>query len=451
MARGKKNLTEGNIKKQLFELTWPMLLGMMGIVIFNLVDTFYVGKLGVHQLAAMSFSFPVIMVLNSLSQSIGIGTSSLIARNIIHTDKAEVKMMASRSILLGVLVVFIFVVIGVLTIRPLFSALGAKGDILEYVNDYMFVWYFGVPFVVFPMIGNNIVRATGDTFTPGMVMVASGIINAILDPFLIFGYGPFPAMGIKGAALSTVISRSTSLIVILFILIKREKLLTLHFGRFKQILSTWKDVLHIAGPTSLTLLITPVSVGLITKILARFGKEAVAAFGVASRIEMFVLMVIAALGSVLIIFLGQNISKLKFDRIFKSLHYALRFAMVWGVFVFVMLLIFGKNLTSFFSNDEMVVEIASKYFFIISASYGFQGLIMLSTSSFNGINKPYPSTFFSITRMLVLYVPLAWIASRIFDIYGVFWAGLIANVVVGILAFSYLFKTVKKVQSQNII
>jgi MATE family, multidrug efflux pump len=445
MPKRNKNLTEGRIKKQLFSLAWPMLLGMMGMVVFNLVDTYYVGKLGVEQLAAMSFSFPVIMFINSLSQGVGIGTSSLISRNIIHTERKEVKMMASRAILLGLIVVLLFVILGLQTIDPVFRALGANDEVLKHVHDYMSIWYFGVPFVVIPMIGNNIIRATGDTFTPGMIMLAIAIVNAILDPILIFGFGPFPQMGIKGAALATVISRGIGLIIIVYILVKRTKLLSIHLGKLKSILSTWKDVLYIAGPASLTMLITPISVGLITKILAGFGTEAVAAFGVASRVEMFALMVIASLGSVLIIFIGQNFSKQKFQRITGALNISFKFSMIWGLVVFVLLLIFGQGIASLFSKDPLVIEIAKKYFYIIGASYGFQGLVMLSTASFNGINKPYPSAIFSLIRMFVLYVPLAWLGARLFDINGIFFAGLIANVTVGMLSAKYLFKKVRRI------
>ena len=133
MKKRNKNLTKGNIKKQLFNLTWPMLFGMLGIVIFNLVDTYFIGQLGVQQLAAMSFSFPVIMFINSLSVGIGTGTSSLISRNIITKNRQKVKMMASRAILLGILVVAIFVTFGLLTIQPVFSTLGAKNEILNYM------------------------------------------------------------------------------------------------------------------------------------------------------------------------------------------------------------------------------------------------------------------------------------------------------------------------------
>ncbi len=447
MRKRNKNLTEGNIKKQLFNLAWPMLFGMLGIVIFNLVDTYFVGRLGVLQLAAMSFSFPVIMFINSLSQGIGIGTSSLISRNIISSSREKVKMMASRAILLGMLVVVLFAVLGIFTIKPVFMALGANEAILGYIYDYMHIWYFGVPFVVIPMIGNNIVRATGDTFSPGMLMISSGVINMILDPLLIFGIGPFPEMGIAGAALATVIARSTGLIIILFILVRREKLLTLHFGRLKAIYKTWKDIIYIAGPAALGMLITPISIGLITKIIAGFGEEAVAAFGVASRIEMFALMVIASLGSVLIVFIGQNISKHKHERIFQALKYALKFSLIWGVVVYGILLLFGQSIASIFTDNLLVIQTTKSYFLIVGISYGFQGLVMLSTASYNGINKPYPSTFFSMFRMLILYVPLAWLGAQLFGVTGVFWAGLTANVVTGILAFWFLFYTLRKIRA----
>ena len=448
MKNRNRDLTEGNIKKQLATLTLPMLFGMVGMVIFNLADTYFIGRLGVTELAAISFSFPVIMFVNSLSQGIGIGTSSLISRNIHIVDRQSIKMMAGRTLLLGFLVVVAFVIAGLLTIRPLFSALGAKGEILGYINDYMKIWYIGVPFVFFPMIGNNIVRATGDTMTPGMLMLTSATINVILDPLLIFGIGPFPAMGIQGAALATVISRSVGLVFILIILIKREKLLTLRLGKFKEILATWKQVIYIAGPASLALLITPVSIGFITRILSGFGKEAVAAFGVASRVEMFALMVVVSLGTVMIIFIGQNMSKQKFGRIFTAMKYGLVFSMVWGAMVFAVLLLFGKPIAEVFTDDVKVAAIAASYFLIVGSSYGFQGLVILSTASFNGLNKPYPSAVFSLIRMVVLYVPLAWIASKYFGLNGIFWSGFAANIIAGILSFWYLYRMVCKLEGR---
>ncbi len=445
----KRNLTEGNIKKQLFQLTWPMLLGMLGMIVFNLVDTFYVGRLGVHELAAMSFTFPVVAIVNSLSRSIGIGTSSLISRNVIYAEHKEVRMMASRAIFLGFVLVLFFVVLGMLTIRPIFHAMGAEGEILDYVEDYMKIWYLGMPFVVMPMVGNSIVRATGDTFTPGMIILSNAIINVILDPLLIFGIGPFPELGIKGAALTTVISRSVGFVLILTVLIRREKLITFSLGKIRETIATWKSVLFIAAPTALTMLITPISVAIITKIIAGFGKEAVAGFGVASRVEMLALMVIMSLASVQIIFVGQNMSKQRYDRIKDALRLSSIFSMGWGTFVFLILLIFSHQIASLFSPDETVINVVHRFFLIVGVSYGFQGLVTLSTSSFNGLNKPYPSAVFSIVRMFVLYVPLAWLGAKLFQINGVFLAALIANVFVGIISYRYLLKVINRMEKKK--
>ncbi len=423
-----------------------MLLGMMGIVVFNLVDTYFVGKLGVHQLAAMSFSFPVVMVLNSISLGIGIGTSSLISRHIIKTERRRVQQMGGRALLLGFTVVMLFVIAGQLTIRPLFAAMGAGPVVLGYVEEYMRIWYLGVPFVLFPMIGNNIIRATGDTFTPGMIMVTSGVLNAVLDPILIFGYGPVPYMGIQGAALATVLARSVSFTIVMVVLTRREKLITFALGRIGEIGQTWRNILHIAGPATLTLLITPLSIGVITRILASFGKEAVAAFGVASRVEMFAIMLINALGSVLVIFAGQNISRHKYQRILDALTISTKFSLFWGAVVFLLLLAAGEVVASLFSTDRTVIDITKMYFLIVSASYGFQGLVLLSTSTFNGLNRPYPSAGFSILRMVVLYLPLAWIGARLFDLPGVFWAAFIANVVSGLFSMLYLFRLVRNMR-----
>ncbi len=421
---------------------------MIGMVIFNLADTYFLGRLGVKELAAISFTFPVVMFINSLSQGIGVGTSSLISRNIIVTDRKTVKMMASRALFLGLLVVVIFVIIGQFTIRPLFTVLGASGDTLDAVVSYMRIWYFGVPFVVFPMIGNHIVRATGDTFMPGMLMLTSSVVNIILDPLMIFGIGFFPKMGIQGAALATVIGRSVSFVFILIILIKREKLLTVYLGRVKDILKTWEQIIYVAGPAALAMLIAPLSIGFITRLLSGYGKEAVAAFGVASRVEMFALMVIASLGSVLIIFIGQNFSKQKFGRIFAALKIAFIFSIAWGVVIFAILLFLRKPIASVFTDNINVISIAASYFLIVGSSYGFQGLVMLSTASFNGLNKPYPSAAFSIIRMMVLYVPLAWIGSKFFELKGIFWAGFTANIITGILAFGFLYKSVSKMDGR---
>jgi putative MATE family efflux protein len=372
-----------------------------------------------------------------------------VSRNIIKKSHEQVQKIATRSILLGLIIVLTVIVIGKSTIYPLFKTIGAGNHLLILINDYMSIWYLGVIFVVLPMIGNNIVRATGNTLLPGSLMVMSATINAVLDPLLIFGIGPFPEMGIQGAALATVIGRSSGFIFILIVLIKKYNFITLKLGKIKEIYYTWKKVLYIAGPASITLLITPVSLGIITKILSRYGEYAVAGFGVATKVESFALMVVNALGSVLVIFAGQNISRCKFDRIFKAIRYGAIFCLVWGSLMFLVSIIAGNAIAGIFSGSPAVISVTSRYLRIISFSYIFLGLLSVAVSVFNGINKPLPSAFFSSLRMIGIYVPLAWVSSVYFGLTGIFWSGFFANISVGLLSLYWLIKLLKNMQTTH--
>lgn len=185
-------LTEEPVGKTLTKLTWPMVIGILGMVTFNLADTFFVGRLGTLELAALSFTFPVVMVVSSLALGLGIGTSSVVSRAIGEGDEAKVKRLTTDSIILSFLVVGVFVVVGRLTIEPVFRMLGATPDILPLVKQYMQIWYPGMIFVVVPMVGNSAIRATGDTKTPSAIMLIAVTVNFIFDPLFIFGIGPFP-------------------------------------------------------------------------------------------------------------------------------------------------------------------------------------------------------------------------------------------------------------------
>lgn len=194
-------LIDGSVAKILFNLTLPMIAGMLGIVAFNLVDTFFVGQLGSKELAALSFTFPVVLVINSLAMGIGIGASAVVSRAIGRGDHHEVQRLTTDSLFLALVLVAFFVSFGVLTIEPLFTLLGAGPDIVVLIREYMVIWYIGVLFVNIPMVGNNAIRATGDTKTPSAVMLTAAVVNIALDPVLIFGLGPAPALESKGPRL----------------------------------------------------------------------------------------------------------------------------------------------------------------------------------------------------------------------------------------------------------
>ena len=180
------------------------------------------------------------------------------------------------------------------------------------------------------MIGNNAIRALGDTKTPSIVMLVAAGINTILDPLLIMGIGFFPELGVSGAALATVIARATTFIFSLYVLIKREKVITLKAVRIKQILISWKQILFIGIPNAIAKSIIPIGAGIITGIIATFGTQAVAGYGIATKIEFFSVSVINALIAVLPVFVGQNFGAKKVGRIKKAFFSSEKFSLLYG-------------------------------------------------------------------------------------------------------------------------
>lgn len=439
----KARLTEGSIPKILVNLTIPMIFGMLGMVLFNLTDTFFVGKLGTEQLAALSFTYPVVLIINSLALGLGLGASAVISTAIGEGNIHKVKRLTTDSLLLGLAIVLIFVIGGILTLRTLFSALGAEGLVLEYIRQYMVIWYIGMMFVVVPMIGNNAIRATGDTKTPSLIMMAAAGLNIILDPLLIFGLGPFPKMGIQGAALATVFARFTSFSLAMLVLAKREKMLLFKVDSIIEIWQSWKSILYIGIPITASRMIVPFTTGIITRLLAQFGTFSVAGFGVASRLEYFSLAVVMALSSVIGPFIGQNLGAQKIDRVLKGISLSSIFAMIWGLFLLVVLIFFSSDIAGIFSRDKSVISIIVLYMSIVPISYGLNGIFQLCTTALNVIRKPYHSTGLIFVQMFVIYIPAAHLGVRLWQERGIFISTALAYILGGIFSYLVLKKQLK--------
>ncbi|MGK7933277.1 MAG: MATE family efflux transporter [Microcystaceae cyanobacterium] len=431
----KKTLTQGKVSTQLLKLTLPMVWGVFAIITFNLVDTYFVGQLGTIELAAMSFTFPVVMIFGSISMGLGVGAASVISRAIGEGDRYRVQTLTTHSIILALLLVIVCAMGGMATINPLFRQLGANDEILPLIRQYMTIWYWGMICLVVPMVGTSAIRAAGNTLVPSLIMTVAAIANIALDPLFIFGFGDFAGLGLRGAAIATVISRTITLITTLWFLQYRLNLLLWKLPKKAEIINSWRNLLVIGLPATVSQMITPFSVALITRLMATYGAAAVAGFGVASRIEAFSMLGLLGLSASISPFVGQNWGAKLYDRVHQSLLLSFRWCTIWGVSVAVILAIFAPNLARLFDNDPTVSVVAVNYLRIVPISYGFSGIIFVVVSALNALGKPLPSMMINFSRMILVYVPLAYLGSYLWGIIGVFSATLIANVGVGIVAY----------------
>lgn len=435
--------TEGPIASTLIKLTIPMTFGMVGIVAFNLVDTYFVGRLGTDELAALSFTLPVVLVVQSVALGLGVGASAVISRAIGEGNLDRVKRLTSDSLVLAVLVVLGFAIAGLLTIEPVFRMLGAREDVLPLTAKYMRIWYLGVVFVVVPMVGNNAIRATGDVNTPAFIMVIAAIANTVLDPLLIFGIGPFPRLEIEGAAIATVFSRAITLAVALWVLGRRDRMLSVVMPRARDVLDSWKRILYIGVPTAGTRIVVPLAIGFITRVVSAYGTPAVAGYGVASRIEFFAFTVVVALSAVVMPFMGQNWGACKYDRLRLGARYSRVLALAWGGLMFAVLATAARPVASLFNDNPAVISTVVTYLRIVSLSYGFQAVLMVSSASLNALNRPLHASVLVLVQMFCIYMPLALLGSHLYGIAGVFGALAISYIAGGLAGHTILGKVMK--------
>ena len=424
----------------------PMVIGLIVIITNSLVDAYFVSQLGSAPLAAVSYAFPVSFIVGAIAMGLGTGTSSLASRLFGAGNQEKVRQIATHSMLLGLIAGLCVVIFGLLTLEEVFSLLGADEQTMPFVKDYMEIYYWGGIFLVIPMIGNAVLRAGGDAKTPSVLMASTAVINAVLDPILIFGWFGFPALGIKGAALASVLANVVFLIASLSILIFRENLIQFRKNTVAAILHSWNQILHVGLPAIASNLIAPMSTALVTSLISSFGQSAVAAFGLASRLEAFIIIIFMALGGAIAPFVGQNFGAQEFDRLKQGFVFCVAFSFIYALFCIGFFILSVDTLLGFFTTDPEVIKTAKIQLLYCPWGYGFLGLAVIANGSFNAVGKPMPAMTISIGRTLLVYVPLAyWLASSM-GIRGVFIAQVLANLLAGIVGFIWYQNVFKQLR-----
>lgn len=447
-ARSQRDLLTGSIGKTLKDMTVPMILGVVILLTFGLVDTYFVSLLGTDELAAISFTFPVTFTLVSLNIGLGIGTSAIIAKYLGAGSKEHAKECGSGAILMSFLMVGTLAFIGWLLIEPIFKLMGANPAQLVHIKDYMNIWYFAGVFLAMPMVGNSVLRAAGDTKTPSLIMSLGGFINAVLDPILIFGYGPFPEMGIEGAAVATAIAWMISCFCVIRLLIKRDLILN-RWLTLDEFIKSSAQVLKIGLPAAGSNMMTPIAVAVITAVVAGFGTEAVAAWGVGSRLESIASVVVLALSMTLPPFISQNFGANNIERVKMAYRQTIRFVVIWQLFVYLVLALCAPVIVSAFTDDNAVGDLIYLFLFIVPLSYGVQGIVVLTNSSFNAMHKPMMAVILSIFRLFVFFIPISYIGSRINGLEGLFWGSVVANLLTSVLAIWGFERLLKETQGEQ--
>ncbi len=424
-----KDLTQGPIAPWLYRLTAPMVLGIFAMFLFNLVDTYFISLLGTQPLAAVSFTFPVTMLMINIGIGLSIATGAVVARALGQKDQQQTKLWISSSFYLALLMALLLMTVAILSQDLIFSALGAPPELLPLIRDYMTWWLAGSVFLIVLIVVNASMRATGNTKLPSLMMLFSALLNGILDPLLIFGIGPFPELGIKGAAIATLISWVFACAFIMRALIRQQ---LISFKLSHALFFSWKKLFSLGIPAAFTNMLGPVANGILVAWVAKYGTTAVAAYGVGSRLEPLALIVVMAFTASLPPFVGQNHGARKPKRIEEALVKSMQFIMVWQLVVYVAMVLLAQPISVLFSDDENVRTIIKTFIYILPISYFGLGFSLVTTATINSLHKPRISLVINALRLFALYIPLAWIGNTYWGLTGLFWGCAMGNLLVGV-------------------
>ncbi|VAX06628.1 Multi antimicrobial extrusion protein (Na(+)/drug antiporter), MATE family of MDR efflux pumps [hydrothermal vent metagenome] len=438
------DLTQGSIHKHLIRMALPMMIGIAASMGFILADTFFIGMLGPDELAAIGFVGPIAMVIVAASIGLGAGTSSVLARAVGSGDQQAMVKLATNSFILAVLISLIFTLIGLLTIDPLFTMMGADENTLPLIRDYMLIWYWSPLFIIIPMVAMGVIRAMGDTSLQGKIMILAALANVILDPIMIFGLFGFPRLELAGAAYATLITRAGSFIAVMYYLIYRFHVINFSTEILNSFKTSISKIMNVGIPAMGTNMIIPIAGGAVIAIIATFGNEAVAGTNVAMRMEAVFIIVFYALSAVIGPFVGQNLGAGKHDRVEKALQQCALFALIWGVFLAAAIAVIAPVITRQFSDVIAIQDYANDYLYIMPISYGAYGFVMIANATFNGIGHPIPGVIVSSLRVALFQFPLVLVAAFIFDdMQYVYAASSFSNLLAGIIAYIWVMRSVR--------
>ncbi len=430
-----QNLVEGSIKQSLIRMTMPMIVGMIMLFTFSLVDTWFISFLGTEALTAISFTFPVTFTVMSLAIGLGIGASAVVAKYIGRSQMDRAKEAATVINYISMTLAMIVAALLWLFMDQVFQLMGASEHLMDPIRAYMVVWFPGSVLMVCIMSGNSVLRACGNTKIPSILMASAGLMNAILDPLLIFGIGPFPELGIAGAAWATVIAWSIGFGYLTYLLIARLEMVSPHFPSKAAFQNSGTEMLRIGIPAASANMMTPLAAGIMTAIAAGFGDNAVAAFGVGARLEPIATLLVLAMSSSLPPLISQNFGAGRMDRVKEAYRIATRFTMVWQLGVYTLMALGASLIAGVFSEDPEVLEAIALFIWIMPLGYGLQGIIILTNSSLNALHKPLSALYLSIARFFAFYVPLAYLGSLYFGLFGFFAGAVCGNFIMAMISW----------------
>ncbi|WP_318498101.1 MATE family efflux transporter [Photobacterium leiognathi] len=430
------------LAQQLFKMTWPMLFGVLSLMSFQLVDSAFIGQLGVLPLAAQGFTLPMQMVVIGLQVGLGIATTALISRVLGSNNNIRAQQLGGLVVLVGGVGVAALCGVIWLLRDVIMHLLDAPETVLPIIDTYWPVWLASAWCGSMLYFAYSLCRANGNTMLPGIMMMATSLLNIVFDPLFIFKFG----LGINGAAWATIASFTIGMLVVFPLVLKRGWLSFQWQGL--DIVKSVKELGHIMAPAMMSQLLPPVSSMLATKLVAGFGAATVAAWALGSRIEFFSIVVVLALTMSMPPMVGKRLGSRDLQGIKTLINIALCFVLVWQLVIAIVIFLLTTPLSTLLTTDVKVQEVLSLHLTRVPISLGALGVCMIMVSICNALAMPMRALFISAWRLFICFLPILWLGSHLAGLPGLFTGAMVGNIAAGICAWVFYRQGLKIIDSK---
>lgn len=444
MLNSKKNkfdyITEGPIFTSLLKLSFPIMISQLMQTLYNLADTIWVGKVGAGAVASISISFPILFLMIAIAAGLTIAGTAIIAQYKGAGNMEDInKVLGQLVTYIGSLSLLIMI-IGILFSKEMITLMGADANIVDDAAGYLRIIFAGMPFMFGFFIFSSILRGIGDTITPAIMMFASVVLNIILDPLLIFGIGPFPELGVQGAAVATVFSRGVVTIYAVYLIIRGIRGLKLTLNKMKPDIEIIKMITKIGLPSSIEQSMIASGQLIMTGLVTGFGTMTLAAYGIVNRIISLPVILAFGVAAASTTMVGQNIGADKKERAEKTAVISITTIFIGLTLIGVIILIRPEFVISVFNSAPEVLEYGSNYLSIVVLTFGFIGAMNVANGVFKGAGRTIPPMIISTASQWIFRVILGYILARILNWQqtGLWWAIAIANIAGALMGIIWL-------------
>lgn len=444
-------MLEGSVVGHVFRMLGPFSIAVIALISTGIVDTLYLARLtdparpnlAIMALAALGFAFPLTFIGNSANIGLGAGTMSAVSRALGEGDEDRARRHAAAAILLALVVMTLLVTLMLMAAPHVLPLAGASPEVAEMAYGYLLVSMPGLVIVSVASMSNNILRASGEAALPSLIMISSAVINIFLNPFFIFGWGPFPRLEVQGAAIATLIGNIFGAGFGLYIVLLHRKAVDFAHMTIASMRRAWTIIGNVGIPAAGTNIIVPVATFAAVAIVGvKLSEADVAAFTVASRVELISVGLLYALSACIGAITGRNGGAGNTERVREAFRVCYWICVIWSTFMAIVLAFFAPQIAGFFTKDAILVEKILPYFFIVPVTIFAYGFVFISAAGLNALGRPLYGLSYTVIRSLILYIGLIFIGVQIGGLTGAYIGMAAANVISGMIAFGWTMKKV---------